>query len=175
MFSSQVMKYFIYDDPRFDFLKADLGAKYDRDSRAAAKTIDAVSPDLSAFTRHGGKLIQFHGWNDPALAPRGSIRYAGELKAKMGDTSGFYRLYMVPGMLHCRGGAGPGDVDWLGVLDDWVSHSKPPAALVAVAGDNKQAAAKSQLLCPYPAVARGKGDEASGYRCEAPKPSRRKG
>jgi hypothetical protein len=78
-------------------------------------------------------------------------------------------------MLHCRGGAGPGDVDWLGVLDDWVSHSKPPAALVAVAGDNKQAAAKSQLLCPYPAVARGKGDEASGYRCEAPKPSRRKG
>ncbi|HEV2532212.1 tannase/feruloyl esterase family alpha/beta hydrolase [Phenylobacterium sp.] len=168
-FSSQVMKYFIYDDPRFDFLKADLGPKFDRDRQGPAKILDAVSPDLTAFARHGGKLIQYHGWNDPALAPRGSLRYAGELAAKMGDTSGFYRLYMVPGMLHCRGGAGPGEVDWLGVLDDWVSHTKPPAAIVASAGDNKQAAAKSQLLCPYPAVARGHGDEASGYRCETPK------
>ncbi|MDB5475461.1 MAG: Tannase and feruloyl esterase [Phenylobacterium sp.] len=169
MFSSQVMKYFIYDDPKFDFLKADLGPKYDRDRQAPAKIIDAVNPDLSAFTKHGGKLIQYHGWNDPAIPPLGSIRYAGELASKMGDTQGFYRLYMVPGMLHCRGGAGPNEVDWLTVLDDWVSHQKPPAALVAPAGTNTQAAAKSQLICPYPAVARGKGDEASGYRCEAAK------
>lgn len=174
-FSSQVMKYFIYGDPDFDFLKADLGPKYDRDRQAAAKVIDAVSPDLTTFVKHGGKLIQFHGWNDPGLPPMGSVRYAGELKAKMGDTSRFYRLYMVPGMLHCRGGAGPGEVDWVAVMDDWVSHSKPPGPVVAVAGDNKQAKAKSQLLCPYPQVAKGAGDEASGWRCAAPATARKRG
>jgi feruloyl esterase len=169
------MKYFIYRDPSFDFLKADLGAKYDRDSRAAAVDIDAVNADLSPFARHGGKLIQYHGWNDPGIAPWGSVRYRNALQSKMGKTDGFYRLYMVPGMLHCSGGAGPGNVDWLQVLDDWVSHSKPPAALVAEAGTNKQAKAKSQLLCPYPQVAKGSGDEASGYRCAGPKKASKKG
>jgi feruloyl esterase len=168
-FSSEVMKYFIYNDPAFDILKSDLGAKYERDRLAAAKVLDAVDPDLSTFARHGGKLIQYHGWNDPGIAPLGSVRYRSELIAKMGGVDGFYRLYMIPGMLHCAGGAGPGVVDWVTVIDDWVSHSKPPAALVAVAGPNKQAKAQSQLICPYPQVARGKGDTAAGWRCEAPK------
>jgi pimeloyl-ACP methyl ester carboxylesterase len=170
---SQVMKYFIYGDPGFDFLKADVGPKYDRDRRKAAVTLDAVNPDLRPFIRHGGKLIQYHGWNDPAVPPLGSVRYAGEMAAKMGDTSGFYRLYMIPGMLHCRGGAGPNEVDWLTAIDDWVSHDKAPAALVAMAGSNVQATAKSQLVCPYPAVARGTGDAAAGYRCEGPKRGRK--
>jgi feruloyl esterase len=171
--SSQFLKYFVYGDPGFDFLKMDLGPKYDRDRLKVAATLDAVNPDLSAFTRHGGKLIQFHGWNDPAIPPFGSLRYRDALAAEMGDTSGFYRLYMVPGMLHCRGGAGPGEVDWLNVLDTWVSKGQAPAELTATAGTNPQAKAKSQLLCPYPAVARGKGEEAAGYRCERPKPPKK--
>jgi len=173
-FSSQVMKYFIYNDPSFDFLKADLGPKYDRDRAASAKIIDAVDPDLTTFVKHGGKLIQYHGWNDPGIAPLGSVLYRNALQSKMGDTSRFYRLYMIPGMLHCSGGAGPGVVDWVAVMDDWVSHSKPPAAVVATAGANKQAKAQSQLLCPYPQVAKGSGDEASGWRCAAPRAPKKK-
>jgi len=169
-FSSEVMKYFIYNDPAFDILKSDLGAKYDRDRLAAAKVLDAVDPDLSTFAKHGGKLIQYHGWNDPGVAPLGSVRYRSELMSKMGDVDRFYRLYMIPGMLHCAGGAGPGMVDWVTVMDDWVSRSKPPASLVATAGPNKQAKAQSQLICPYPQVAKGAGDTAAGWRCEGPKP-----
>jgi feruloyl esterase len=171
--SSQFLKYFVYGDPSFEFLKMDLGRKYDRDRQTVAATLDAVNPDLTAFTRHGGKLIQYHGWNDPAIPPLGSLRYHDELAAKMGDTRGFYRLYMIPGMLHCRGGAGPGEVDWLSLIDTWVSKGQAPGEIVATAGNNPQAKAKSQLLCPYPAVARGKGDEAAGYRCEAPKRAKR--
>ena len=126
--SSQFLKYFVYDDPSFDFLKADLGPKYDRDRQKTALVLDAVNPDLTPFRKRGGKLIQYHGWNDPAIPPLGSPRYAGELRQAMGDTSDFYRLYMVPGMLHCRGGAGPGEVDWLGVLDRWVSEGAAPRA-----------------------------------------------
>ena len=155
--SSQFMKYFIYGDPALDFLKADLGARYDRDRQKVAAVLDAVNPDLTPFARHGGKLIQFHGWNDPAIPPLGSVRYAGEVNRAMSDAHSFYRLYMVPGMLHCQGGAGPGTVDWLGVLERWVEAKAAPAELTATGpgGD-------SQVLCPYPGVARKTGDS---YAC----------
>ena len=161
--SSQFMKYFIYGDPSFDFLKADLGPKYDRDRQKVAAVLDAVDPDLGPFRARGGKLIQYHGWNDPAIPPLGSPRYAAELRTAMGDTSSFYRLYMVPGMLHCRGGAGPGEVDWLDVLDRWVTKGEAPQSLTAKADKGDQ----TQLLCPYPAVARADGK--GGWTCTAPK------
>ncbi len=166
MFSSQVMKYFIYDDPSFDFLKADLGPKYDRDRQAAAKIIDAVNPNLTRFKRRGGKLIQYHGWNDPAIPPLGSIRYRNEMAAAMGDTSSFYRLYMVPGMLHCGGGTGPNNIDWLEVLDAWVTEGKAPGPLTATAS---RGATGTQLVCPYPGVARDDGKGA--WSCRAPRRS----
>lgn len=159
--SSQFLKYFVYKDPSFEFLKMDLGPKYDRDRQAMAKVLDAVNPDLSAFTKHGGKLIQYHGWNDPAIPPRGSIRYHDELAAKMGDTAGFYRLYMIPGMLHCAGGNGPGTVDWLGLMDRWVETKSAPGDLIATGQGGA-----TQKLCPYPGVARKSGD---GWACSVSK------
>jgi feruloyl esterase len=131
-----------------------------------AAVLDAVNPDLTPFTHHGGKLIQYHGWNDPAIPPLGSVRYAGEVRAKMGDPSGFYRLYMIPGMLHCRGGAGPGEVDWLDLIDTWVEKGQAPASVEAHAEQGPQ----TQLLCPFPGVA--KADGKGGWSCPA---TRRKG
>ncbi|MDB5416618.1 MAG: Tannase and feruloyl esterase, partial [Phenylobacterium sp.] len=130
--------------------------------------IDSDSPNLAAFKRHGGKLIQYHGWNDPAIPARSSILYYEDVSRTMGDTSGFYRLYLVPGMLHCGGGASPTNVDWLGQLDVWVNEKKPPAAVTAAAGSN--GAGATQLLCPYPAVARKAGE---AWSCVARKPGRK--
>jgi feruloyl esterase len=126
--------------------------------------IDSDSPNLKAFKAHGGKLIQYHGWNDPAIPARSSILYYEDVQKTMGDTGGFYRLYLVPGMLHCGGGTGPGNVDWLGQLDSWVTESKAPAAVTASAGPNGTGA--TQLLCPYPGVARKTGEV---WSCAAPK------
>jgi feruloyl esterase len=156
--SAQFMKYFVYGDPGFDFLKADLGPKYDRDRQKTAALLDAVNPDLTAFKRHGGKLIQYHGWNDPAIPPLGSPRYYAEMRRAMGDTSDFYRLYMVPGMLHCQGGAGPGRVDWLGLIDRWVDEGVAPGELTATSDGPE-----TQVLCPYPGVAR--SDGRGGWAC----------
>jgi feruloyl esterase len=165
-FSANAFKDFAFGDPSFDFLKMNLGAEFDRARAKMSPIIDAENPNLSAFKKHGGKLIQYHGWNDPAIPPRSSIRYYEDVRHTMGDPSGFYRLYLVPGMLHCGGGPGPGDVDWLSVLDGWVTQGRAPAALEAKAGRNPQAAAASQTLCPYPAVA-------AGSACRAPKGGRR--
>ncbi len=146
--SSQFLKYFVYGDPSFDFLKMDLGPKYDRDRQKTAAVLDATNADLSPFKKHGGKLIQYHGWNDPAIPPLGSVRYFGEVTKATPVSADFYRLYMIPGMLHCQGGAGPGAVDWLTILDHWVEEKAAPHEVTATG-----AGGASQLLCPYPGVA----------------------
>ena len=159
-FSSNALKYFAYGDPSFDFLKMDLGAQFDRAQAKMSPLIDSASPNLSAFKARGGKLIQFHGWNDPAIPAKSSILYYEDVGRTMGDTSGFYRMYLVPGMLHCAGGAGPNTVDWLAHLDKWVTAKEAPGPLTATSVANG-----SQLLCPYPGVA--KADGKGGYSCPA--------
>ena len=154
---SQFMKYFLYNDPSFDWLKVDTGAKLDRDRQKLAKDLDATNANLTPFESHGGKLIQYHGWNDPAIAPRGSIRYHDAVLAQTRNAASFYRLYMIPGMLHCQGGNGPGVVDWLSILDRWVEAGEAPKQVVA----SSQTGA-TQTLCPYPGVARKSGD---GWSC----------
>ena len=153
--TQQSLKYFLYDDPAYDLLKADFGPRYDRDRRKLAPILDAVNPDLKAFKAHGGKLIQYHGWNDPAAPSMGSIQYFDQVGRVTGGADAFYRLYMIPGMLHCMGGAGPSQVDWLDVLDRWVETKAAPAALTAT---TTATGGESQLLCPYPGVARKVGD-----------------
>jgi feruloyl esterase len=159
-FSSNAFKYFAFGDPSFDFLKLDLGRQFDRAQRKMA-VIDSADPDLAAFKKRGGKLIQFHGWNDPAIPAKSSIRYYEDVRKTMGDPSGFYKLYLVPGMLHCGGGPGPSNVDWLSELDQWVTADKAPAAITATAGRSGKGG--SQLLCPYPAVAHKVGE---GWACK---------
>ena len=61
--------------------------------------LNAIDPDLKALKDHGGKLILYHGWSDPALVPTATVSYYENVVAKMGpkDTASFVRLYMVPG------------------------------------------------------------------------------
>jgi hypothetical protein len=160
-FSSNAFKYFAFQDPSFDFLKMDLGAQFDRANAIMGPIIDATNPDLSAFRSRGGKLVQYHGWNDPAIPARSSIRYYEDVRRTMGRTDDFYRLYLVPGMLHCGGGPGPGTVEWLTVLDRWVGEKTAPGELVATS-----AGGASQTLCPYPGVARKMGET---WSCKATK------
>ncbi|QYE36539.1 tannase/feruloyl esterase family alpha/beta hydrolase [Polymorphobacter sp. PAMC 29334] len=99
--------------------------------RELGPILDAASPDLSAFKARGGKLIQYHGWNDPAIAPGYSLDYYKQVQAKMGPSTDFYRLFMVPGMLHCAGGDAPTRVDWFATLEQWAEEGKAPDAVVA--------------------------------------------
>jgi feruloyl esterase len=166
-FSSNAFKYFGFSDPNFDYLKMDMGAQYEGARKKMAAVLDADSPNLSAFKKHGGKLIQYHGWNDPAIPPRSSIVYYEDVKKTMGDPSDFYRMYLVPGMLHCGGGVGPGNVDWLADLDGWVTAGKAPVDITATAGRGQAPGGPaSQVLCPFPGVAKKTGES---YACAVPK------
>ena len=77
-------------------------------------------------------------WNDPGIAPGFSVEYRARMLAKTGPADEFYRLYMVPGMLHCQGGDAPTDVNWQAALESWVEKSEAPGRLVASDGKNRQ-------------------------------------
>ncbi len=123
-------RHLVREEPSFTF--GDLNAEdLALARRRWSADLDATDPDLRAFERHGGKLLQYHGWADSAVPPRMSIDYHQAVQGRMGDTSAFYRLFMVPGMNHCAGGNGPWQTDWLGALERWVEAGTPPAAILA--------------------------------------------
>jgi feruloyl esterase len=169
-------RYWIFHDPdwtadRFDF---------DRDVARldeASPAIDAVNPDLSAFAKAGGKLIQFHGLADPVVPPDDSITYYERVRVKDSDPSTFFRLFMVPGLGHCQGGPGLTSVATQDALERWVEGDDAPATLLATrfkSTNPADGAVFTRPVCPYPAEAvyDGKGDRmtASSFRCKAPKP-----
>jgi hypothetical protein len=111
-----------------------------------APIMDATDPNLSAFQARGGKLIQYHGWNDPGIAPGYSLEYYSRVLAAMGPArvADFYRLYMVPGMLHCGGGDAPTQVDWQAAIEDWVQQGVAPGVLTA-----RDAQGATQSIAPF--------------------------
>jgi len=136
-FAWNYLAYLVKEDPNFDVRRvtdADIIAGHKR----WATTLDADNPDLSAFRDHGGKLIGFHDWNDPAIPPGLSLEYRKMAQERLGTTDAFYRLFIVPGMLHCTGGNAPVNVDWFARIDEWVETGVAPATVTAGAAGGRQ-------------------------------------
>ncbi|MFI4935143.1 MAG: tannase/feruloyl esterase family alpha/beta hydrolase [Caulobacterales bacterium] len=147
MFARSFWGDFVFGDADYDTLKLDL-AGAPKASADLAKTLNSTDPDLKAFRAHGGKLIQYHGWNDPAIPARASVVYYEDVSRTMGETGDFYRLYMIPGMLHCGGGPGPSNVNWMTALRAWVEQGQAPAAMIATGAS--ATGPREQAICPYP-------------------------
>jgi feruloyl esterase len=99
-----------------------------------------------------------------------SVNYFNSVeKAMSGAALGpSYRLFMVPGMAHCRGGDGPTNFDAIAALERWVEARVAPDSLIASRiVDGK--VDRTRPLCPYPLVARYRGtgstDEAANFFC----------
>jgi feruloyl esterase len=133
--------------------------------------MDANDPNLAPFFNRGGKLLMYHGWADPGIPPGNTLRYFGEVQkavSKKAETS--LRLFMVPGMGHCRGG-GTDTFDAPEALSRWVERNEPPPFLAASRVVNGKTD-RTRPLCPYPqqAVYSGTGstDQASNFSCKVP-------
>lgn len=163
-------RYWVFGDPAWD----PRGFDFDKDAAWADSAMAAISadnPDLTAFRRHGGKLLMYSGWADPVVPPGDVVRYYEAAREFMGGTArteDFFRLFMVPGMGHCGGGAGPATFDALGALDAWATKGVAPRKIIASHTSNG-AVDRTRPLCPYPQVARWKGtgstDDASQFAC----------
>ena len=116
------------------------------------------SSDLTAFRANGGKLIVPHGVSDPVFSILDTINWWKEVnRANKGRAADFARVFPVPGMTHCGGGAATDRYDSLTALEDWVLKSKAPAEIKATAGTATPWPGRERPLCPWPGVARDTG------------------
>lgn len=144
---------------------------FDRTSDLAL--INRVMPELradrtgiDAFLRLGGRAIIYQGWADPSTNAGPTIDYFTSLARDNGGLARLnqnIRLFMVPGMNHCRGGpgadnfGGSGQVSWPGdpqrdmlwSLINWVEAGEAPSSVTATAFDGEQESL-TRRLCPFP-------------------------
>lgn len=184
-FANNFLADMVFANPRLNFDSVNLGSDVKLIDDKVGSILNSDSPNLSAFKSRGGKMIHYAGWGDAAIPPQGSVNYFESVQSKMGNTKGFYRLFMVPGMSHCGGGAGANAFgngaavpnadasdDVVMALDRWVEHGVAPAKIVATRYvDNNPATGveMTRPLCPYPEQARyhgsGEPNQASSFTC----------
>jgi hypothetical protein len=178
----------VYEDPAWDYktFTVDDGLKSAEAKTATA--LNAIDADLKPFAARGGKLIMYHGWNDPAIPARNTINYYESVAKKMGQgaTDSFLRLYMVPGMQHCADGPGTDSFGQSGRLEfddpqnsvsgslvQWVEKGVAPSTIIASKLAGTENSKMTRPLCVYPQAAKytGKGDtnDAASFVCETPK------
>jgi feruloyl esterase len=133
--------------------------------------VNADSPNIDAFTKHGGKMIFYHGMADGIFSPYDTINYLQQLQKRYGKQADqFSRLYLIPGMGHCSGGPATDQFDAVSALIAWVEHGKAPGTLIAKTATNSAWPNRSRPLCVYPkqAIYSGKGDieNAASFVCK---------
>jgi hypothetical protein len=139
---------------------------------AIATLLNATNPDLTRFRARGGKILMYFGWADPALNPMMGVNYYEQVRQTMGAGTGeFFRLFMMPGVLHCTGGLGPSVFDSITPLVGWVERGTAPDRLIATLRQEGKTI-RSRPLCAYPTVAKltegGNKDDAASFVCAPP-------
>jgi feruloyl esterase len=79
------------------------------------------------------------------------------------------RLFLVPGMFHCRGGIGVDRIDALTPLLNWVEGGTAPERILGTRMEGGKVV-RARPLCPYPQTARYNGsgslDDAASFACK---------
>lgn len=184
-FRNAFFRDWVFNDPKWDWRDFD----WDHDMAAVndriGATVNSTSPDLSAFKQRGGKLIVYHGLADPIGNAYDTIHYYTAVTETVRDTPSFARLFLAPGMGHCRGGVGPNTFDAIGALERWVEHGQAPEHIVAIRTKTtdkvgglataemvQTGGGRTRPLCAYPQVATYKGsgsiDDAGNFACGKP-------
>ena len=177
-FSTQYFSNFVFA-PGYNLFSFNFGTDMDVNDASYGRFINAIDPDLRPLKHRGGKILMYHGWNDPAISAVNSVNYyesvvkfftgRRDTRAEgLGEVQEFFRLFMMPGMQHCGGGPGPNAIgapfalpapvtdaehDVLSALERWVERGKPPSKLIATkfAGDSPTGSIVMQRpVCPYP-------------------------
>lgn len=186
-FTTNFFKYMVFNDQNWDFKTFNFDTDLKIDDEKQAHNLNSNDPNLKPFRARGGKLILYHGWNDPAISPLNTINYYNSVLKTVGtkEANDFIRLYLVPGMQHCGGGPGANSFGQAfasaadaqhsiyAALEEWVEQGKAPASIVATKYvsdlDPTQGVKFTRPLCPYPQTAKYKGsgdtNDAANFEC----------
>lgn len=190
LFGANFFSSMVYEQPKWDFKQAVAADAFKDAVKKTAHALDANDPNLKPFASRGGKLILYHGWNDPAISALNTINYYEEVRKTSGPkaTDSFVRLFMVPGMQHCFGGPGATYFDQLNLpttavpddaqhdiylaIEAWVEKGLAPERLVVTRIDDRQMPTSPLMtrpVCAYPLASKynGTGDtnDAANFAC----------
>jgi Tannase and feruloyl esterase len=184
----------VYARADWNYMSANIDEAVKAADERTAHDLNATDSNLAAFKARGGRLILYHGWNDPAISALNTIDYYNRVVKTMREkeVDSFVRLYIVPGMQHCGFGPGPHRFGAAGALklpkpndaqhnielalEEWVENGAAPSTIVATKYTDDDPAKDVKMtrpLCPYPESARYKGqgdsNDAANFTCSAPK------
>ncbi len=155
-------------NPEFDLTRFDPDADLARlRSSDFARDYEASSTDLARFVGRGGRLLLWHGMDDPGPSPWATVDYFEDAQREAPDRKRFdsaVRLYLAPGVQHCGGGPGADDFDLLSSLDAWVSSGSPPPIVA-----HNRARQFARPLCAWPTLPRFNGGDtadAASFSCD---------
>jgi feruloyl esterase len=167
-------RYVAFKDPNWDWKTFDFDADIARSETPENLPMNATDPNLKPYFSHNGKLLMYQGWNDTNVAALNTIKYYNQVADTLGGVSKTWdnmRLFLAPGMGHCRGGEGPNEFDKITALEQWVEQGKAPDKLIA-SHRTEGKVDRTRPLCAYPQVAKYKGsgsiDDAANFACSAP-------
>ncbi|MDG2318765.1 MAG: tannase/feruloyl esterase family alpha/beta hydrolase [Rhodospirillaceae bacterium] len=176
-FMGDMFRYMAFmPDPGPSWENADFD--YDRDYKRLGmmeSMYTGSNPDLRKYRDRDGKILVYQGWRDQSVVPLNVIDYYDLSTNTMGgpeEMQEFFRLFMIPGMNHCSGGAGAYAINYLDYMEDWVENGEAPDVLIGVHPNVPVDSAGSDLpfdadavdfsrpTFPYPAKVRysGEGD-----------------
>jgi hypothetical protein len=186
-FSGGYFSNMVYGKADWNYKDANIEQAEKAADEKTARALNATEANLIAFKTRGGKLILYHGWNDPAISALNTINYYNDVLNRMRGQGpeAFARLYMVPGMQHCGGGPGPVSFGLDGgardaqhnveqALEQWVETGIAPSSIIATKYEDdgsKKGVQMTRPLCPYPQMAKYKGEgntnDAGNFVCVA--------
>jgi feruloyl esterase len=167
-FGNGVMKYLVYHDPEWNYADYTFQT-FKSDVAYIVPTLNATSPDLSAFRGRGGKLLIWNGWGDMAITAKGTIEYYESVLEHDANAAEDVRLFLLPGMDHCSGGAGPSYFNMITEIDRWVETGEAPEQLTAFWLNEQNQPDGSRPVCAFPQylIYKGTGDarDPSSFAC----------
>ena len=168
------MRNFIFSDPDWRYEGYDFS---DFAQRVAplAPTLDADSPDLSAFRARGGKLIIDNSWMDGSMTPYGTIDYYDSVIEFDPTARNDVRLFIRPGVAHCMLGPGPDGTNYIAALEEWLDSGVAPdrldAPFASPAPGRPPTGQGGRIICAHPSVVSydGSGDpnDPASFSCSA--------